>query len=76
LGATLTAAAGWSFQIMALEHFSGFSRILLSTGFCASIYLMIVVGLFRLTKPIAVAAEVVRGHPSTAGALRWIRAPS
>jgi O-antigen/teichoic acid export membrane protein len=76
VGATFTVAAGWSFQTVALEHFSGLARILLSTSFCASIYLMIVVGLFRLTKPIAVAAGVVRGHPSAASALRWIRAPS
>jgi len=33
-------------------------RILLSTGFCISLYLIIVVGLFRLTEPIKVAGTL------------------
>jgi polysaccharide transporter, PST family len=61
VGALFTAAAGWTFQTAALENFSGLFRILLSTGFCALVYLMIVVGLFRVTRPMVVAAEVVRG---------------
>src|SRR6266849_5539343 len=55
IGAISTAAAGWWLQTTALTHCSSFVRILLSTGFCICIYLIIVVGLFRLTEPIKVA---------------------
>jgi PST family polysaccharide transporter len=60
IGAISTAAGGWWLQTTALTHCSGFVRILLSTGFCISIYLIIVVGLFRLTEPIKVAGAVVQ----------------
>jgi hypothetical protein len=35
-------------------------RILLSGAFCTCLYLVIVVGLFRLTEPIKVAGAVVQ----------------
>ena len=60
MGAITTAAGGWWLQITTLTHYSSFVRILLSTGFCISIYLIIVVGLFRLTEPIKVAGTVVQ----------------
>src|SRR6266851_685143 len=60
IGALCTAAGGWWLQTTALTHCSGFVRIFLSTGFCISIYLIIVVGLFRLTEPIKVAGAVMR----------------
>ena len=60
IGAIVTAAAGWWLQTTILAHYSGFARILLSTGFCISIYLVIAVGLFRITEPIKVAATLVR----------------
>jgi PST family polysaccharide transporter len=60
IGAISTAAAGWWLQTTALTHCSGFVRIFLSTGFCISIYLIIVVGIFRLTEPIKVAGTVVQ----------------
>ncbi len=60
IGAIITAAAGWWLQATALAHYSSFVRILLSTGFCISIYLIIVVGLFRLTEPIKLAGTVVQ----------------
>jgi PST family polysaccharide transporter len=60
IGAISTAAGGWWLQTTALTHCSGFVRIFLSTGFCISIYLIIVVGLFRLTEPIKVAGAVVQ----------------
>ena len=59
IGAISTAAGGWWLQTTALTHCSSFVRIFLSTGFCISIYLIIVVGLFRLTEPIKVAGTVV-----------------
>jgi O-antigen/teichoic acid export membrane protein len=60
VGAISAAAGGWWLQTAALTDYSSFVRILLSTGFCAFIYLTIVVGLFRLTEPIKVAARVAR----------------
>src|SRR4029077_12427296 len=52
IGAISIAAAGWWLQTTALTDYSGFVRIFLSTGFCITIYLFIVVGLFRHTEPI------------------------
>jgi O-antigen/teichoic acid export membrane protein len=60
IGAISAAAGGWWLQTTALTDYSSFVRILLSTGFCACIYLVVVVGLFRLTGPIKVAAGVVQ----------------
>ena len=60
IGAISTAAAGWWLQTTALTHCSGFVRIFLSTGFCIFIYLVIEVGLFRLTEPIKVASAIVQ----------------
>src|SRR5216683_3695807 len=60
IGALCTAAGGWWLQTTALTHCSGFVRIFLSTGFCISIYLIIVVGLFGLTEPIKVAGAVMQ----------------
>jgi PST family polysaccharide transporter len=72
LGAIITAAAGWLLQIVALAQFSSLNRILLSVSFCTSIYLLIVVGLLRLTEPIRVAARLVEDHlPVTAA--RWLK---
>jgi PST family polysaccharide transporter len=59
IGAISTAAGGWWLQTTALTNCSGFVRIFLSTGFCICIYLIIVVGLFRLTEPIKVAGTVL-----------------
>jgi PST family polysaccharide transporter len=59
IGAIITVAAGWWLHANALAEYSSFVRILLSTGFCAGIYLILVMGLFRLTEPIKVAGTVV-----------------
>ena len=64
IGAIATAAAGWWLQTTALTHCSSFVRICLSTGFCICVYLIIVVGLFRLTEPIKVAGTVVKSIAS------------
>src|SRR5262245_21202210 len=59
IGAISIAAGGWWLQTTALTHCSSFVRISLSIAFCISVYLIIVVGLFRLTEPIKVAGKVV-----------------
>jgi O-antigen/teichoic acid export membrane protein len=58
VGAIASAAGGWWLQTTALAHCSSFVRIFLSIAFCISIYLVLVVGLFRLTKPIKVAGTL------------------
>jgi PST family polysaccharide transporter len=60
IGAISAAAGGWWLQTTALTDCSSFVRICLSAGFCISIYLIIVVGLFRLTEPIKVAGAIVQ----------------
>jgi peptidoglycan biosynthesis protein MviN/MurJ (putative lipid II flippase) len=60
IGAISAAAAGWWLQTAALTDCSIFMRVLLSTGFCISIYLIMVVGMFGLTQPIKVARTVVQ----------------
>jgi O-antigen/teichoic acid export membrane protein len=61
IGAISTAAAGWwLLQMTALNHYSSLVRIISSTSFCACIYLLIVVGLFRLTEPMRVARSIVQ----------------
>ena len=60
IGAISTAAGGWWLQQAALTNYSSFVRMFLSAGFCICIYLIIVVGLFRLTTPIKVAVTVVQ----------------
>jgi O-antigen/teichoic acid export membrane protein len=60
IGAISAAAGGWWLQTTALSGYSSIVRILLSIGFCGAMYLIIVVGLFRVTEPIKVAARVVQ----------------
>jgi PST family polysaccharide transporter len=60
VGAISAAALGWWLQTALLTDYSSLVRIILSGGFCASVYLAIVVGLFRLNEPIRVASAVVR----------------
>src|SRR5262245_56156976 len=60
IGAISSAAGGWWLQTTALTGYSSFTRILLSAGFCISVYLIIVVCLFQLTKPIKVAGTIVQ----------------
>lgn len=60
IGAIGAAALGWWLQTVALVGFPSVVRIVLSAGFCACIYLVLVVGVFRLTGPIKIAASVVK----------------
>jgi len=60
IGAICAAVAGWSLEATALTDCSSIVRILLSTGFCVCVYLIMVVGLFRLTEPIRIAGSIAR----------------
>jgi PST family polysaccharide transporter len=64
IGAISTAAGGWWLQTNTLTHCSGLVRILVSASFCICIYLIIVVGLFRLTEPVKIARRVVQDQLS------------
>ena len=67
LGAIVTVAAGWWLQTMFLVSFSAPSRILLSSFLSASIYLLIVVGVFRKTEPLRVAGRLVQDFGTSSG---------
>jgi PST family polysaccharide transporter len=60
MAAVSTAAGGWWLQTTFLADYSGLVRIVLSGGFCSCMYLVIVVGLFRLREPLRVAGSIVR----------------
>lgn len=62
IGAISAAAGGTWLQMTALGHLPVLARIIVSTCFCACIYLTVVVGLFRLFEPLRVARSVVRGR--------------
>ena len=64
IGATVTAVGGWWAQATVLVGFPSVIRIILSAGICISVYLVIVVGLFRLVQPISVLVKVVQSQLS------------
>ena len=67
LGATIAVAAGWWLQTIFLANYSTLFRISLSAFLCTSIYLLIVVGLLRITEPIRVAGSLVQVFKVRAG---------
>jgi O-antigen/teichoic acid export membrane protein len=60
VGAISAAGAGAWLQMAYLAHYPGIVRIIVSTSICACIYLAVVVGLFRRTKPLKVAYSIVQ----------------
>lgn len=60
LGATMAGAAGWWLQSLFLTEFPSLLRIILSILLCASIYLLIVVGMLRITDPIRVFGRLMQ----------------
>ena len=62
IGAISAAAAGTWLQMTVQSHLPSLARIVVSTAFCACVYLMVVVGLFRLSEPLRVARSVVQGR--------------
>ncbi|HLK83022.1 MAG TPA: lipopolysaccharide biosynthesis protein [Xanthobacteraceae bacterium] len=60
IGAMSAVAGGWWLHTTVISDYSTFVRIVLSAGFCACSYLVIVVGLFRMTEPIRIAGKVVQ----------------
>jgi O-antigen/teichoic acid export membrane protein len=60
IGAISVAAAGWWLQTTAFAEYSSLARILLSGGFCICLYLIVVVGLFRVVEPIKVVSSTVQ----------------
>jgi O-antigen/teichoic acid export membrane protein len=59
IGAIVCAAAGWVLQTVVLQQVSSIARILMSACFSAAVYLVIVVGLLRLTEPLGVVGRLV-----------------
>jgi len=60
LGATVACVASWWLQAAFFGNFTSLLRIFLSTLLCASIYLLIVVGLLRVTEPVRVASKLAQ----------------
>jgi PST family polysaccharide transporter len=60
IGAVSAAVLGWWMQSELLTDYSGFVRMVISGGFCACIYLAIVVGVFRRSEPIKAAGRVAK----------------
>jgi len=62
MGAISAAAAGWVLQPTVLAHFSSPVRIVSSALVCACVYLLVVVGVFRRTRPLMVARSLVESR--------------
>jgi polysaccharide transporter, PST family len=60
IGAISAAVGGWLLQTTVLAHWPSLARIASSATFCACTYLIVVVGLFRLTEPLRLARSVVQ----------------
>jgi len=60
IGATSAAVGSLWLQTTILVDHSSFKRIVLAASFCTGIYLVVVVGLFRLSGPIKVAHSVAQ----------------
>jgi O-antigen/teichoic acid export membrane protein len=60
VGAISATAGGWLLQMSVLAHWPSVLRIASSAAFCACLYLIVVVGLFRLTEPMRVARLAVQ----------------
>ena len=76
LGATIAVAAGWGLQTIFLANYSTLCRIALSAFLCTSIYLLIVVGLLRITEPIRVAGSLVQVFKVRAGQRAGLLSPT
>jgi len=59
IGAISATASVWLLQTTTLMGCSSLARMLLSTGCCISLYLIIVLVFFRLTEPIRVAGTLM-----------------
>jgi len=62
IGAISATAGGTWLQMAVLGHLPALARIIVSTSFCACIYLTVVVGLFRLSEPLRIARSVAKGR--------------
>src|SRR5262249_50598780 len=60
LGATIACVAGWWLHAAIWVNFTIALRLFLSIVLCTSIYLLIVVGLLRVTEPIRVASKLAQ----------------
>jgi PST family polysaccharide transporter len=60
VGAISIVAVGWYLRVTVLADYSSVPRIFLLGVFCTSLYLAIVMGLFRLAQPMKVAGSVAQ----------------
>jgi O-antigen/teichoic acid export membrane protein len=60
LGATVAVVLGWWLHTLLPANFSSLLRILFLATVCASIYLLVVAGLLRITEPIRVVGRMAQ----------------
>ncbi len=60
IGALVTAVAGFTLRMYYLSDFPPFQRMATLVVVCVSVYTLITVGMFRMTKPIDVAKRLLR----------------
>jgi PST family polysaccharide transporter len=60
LGAMIAAATGWWLRPVFLANSSGLFTVFLTGSLCSLIYLLIVVGLLRITSPIRIANKLMQ----------------
>ncbi|MDX2205227.1 MAG: lipopolysaccharide biosynthesis protein [Hyphomicrobiaceae bacterium] len=66
LGALAAVAAGFLFKLHVADGLSDVARLLLSCLVVGTVYLLVVVGLFRVREPIVIMLALVRGAVSRA----------
>jgi O-antigen/teichoic acid export membrane protein len=71
VGAIVCAAAGWLLRTVALPHMDALVRIIVSAGFSAAVYLVIVPGLLRLTQPLELVGRLLH-RQLVPRAVAWI----
>lgn len=69
VAALCTVAIGYTIQRMVLADFSQLARFLISVPTCGVVYLLIAVGLFRVTRPVQIAFSLLRDFMPAR--LRW-----
>jgi PST family polysaccharide transporter len=60
IGALSCAGLGFALRFWALEHLAPLPRTLILLLACGGFYLLIVVGLFRVTKPLQIVRSLVK----------------
>jgi len=61
LAGCVAGIGGFLIEHAFFESFAAFTRVVLSSAICITIYVSILVGVFRVTEPFAFALSLIRG---------------